>query len=117
MEVPRQPNGRLRFPDAFLHPNPESFTPSEPDPTIHIQCEKESLVLVEIRQYKVQLIDHVGQPLEDCTRIVGEDQIKRDKQSFNRLNIQRFIRECTFKEGYLNAPWLIKVNIINYSTT
>jgi bromodomain adjacent to zinc finger domain protein 1A len=102
VEVPRQPNGRLRFPDAFLHP-----TVSETDLTTG---ERENLVLVDVRQYKIQLIDHIGQPLEDCTRIVNDYQVRREKHSFTRLNIQSFIRECTFKESYVNAPWLIKVN-------
>jgi hypothetical protein len=105
-EVPRQPNGRLRFPDAFLHPTPQS----EIDPSTNIQtAERESLALVDVRQYKVQLIDNVGRPLEDCTRVVEDYQMRRENHSFTRLNVQSFIRECTFKESYVNAPWLIKV--------
>ncbi|RCH97679.1 hypothetical protein CU098_002438, partial [Rhizopus stolonifer] len=100
-QVPRQPNGRLRFPDAFLHPTPQ--------PPI-IQSENDNR-LVEERQYKVQLLNEVGQPLEDCRRIVLEHQLDRDKHSFNRFNVQSFIRECSCKEPYVNAPWLIKSSV------
>ncbi|KAI7898906.1 ATP-utilizing chromatin assembly and remodelling N-terminal-domain-containing protein [Cokeromyces recurvatus] len=93
-DVPRQPDGRLRFPDAFLHPEPKS-------PNIYNYKHK--------KQFEVQLIDEVGNLLEDCHRIIDEDQIyDREKHIYNRLNIQSFIRECCYQDTYMNAPWLIK---------
>ncbi|KAI8370192.1 hypothetical protein BD560DRAFT_119456 [Blakeslea trispora] len=103
--IPRQPNGRLRFPDAFLHPTPQSP---------HVQQESSEPAenhMVEERQYKVQLLNEVGQPLEDCRRIVLEHQLDRDRHVFNRMNVQSFIRECAYKEAYFNAPWLIKPSL------
>ncbi|KAI9475445.1 MAG: ATP-utilizing chromatin assembly and remodelling N-terminal-domain-containing protein [Benjaminiella poitrasii] len=93
-DVPRQPNGRLRFPDAFLHPEPKS-------PNISNYTPK--------KQIKVQLIDQLGNSLEDCQRVIKEEQIHpRDPRIYNRLNMQSFIRECCYKDSYMNAPWLIK---------
>lgn len=99
--VPRQANGRLRFPDAFLHPTPQSPSQSENESVVESEP--------EICQYKVQLIDEHHQPLENCTRIVDGRDIKRD--GFNKSNIQSFIRECCYKDNYVNAPWLIRANI------
>lgn len=108
-DVPRQPNGRLRFPDAFLHPAPEATTsiPSEQQQ----QPQKESTNPDHTTKYKVQLIDEAGQPLENCTRIVEGSEVKRERSVYNRLNVQSFIRECAYKDNYFNAPWLIKTAI------
>lgn len=105
--VPRQPNGRLRFPDAFLHPTPQSPTHSENDSNPDPQSDNDSFA--DLYQYKVQLIDEAGHPLENCTRIVEGNEIKREKYIYNRQNVQSFIRECSYRDNYINAPWLIKV--------
>ncbi|KAG2231014.1 ATP-utilizing chromatin assembly and remodelling N-terminal-domain-containing protein [Thamnidium elegans] len=105
--VPRQPNGRLRFPDAFLHPTPQSPSHSENDSMPDPQSDHDT----DTCQYKVQLIDESNQPLENCTRIVESTDIKREKNVFNRSNVQCFIRECSYKDNYINAPWLIKAAI------
>ncbi|KAL0075875.1 hypothetical protein J3Q64DRAFT_1648036, partial [Phycomyces blakesleeanus] len=82
----RQPNGRLRFPDAFLHPE----------------------------ESQIQLVNQDEEPIENFFRLVDSDEIKRDQRSFCRPVIQRFIRECTHKDSYLGAPWLIKPNVANH---
>lgn len=66
--------------------------------------------MMDANQYKVQLIDEAGQPLESCTRIVEGHDIRREKHTFNRRNVQHFIRECAYRDNYANAPWLIRVS-------
>ncbi|KAI8993270.1 ATP-utilizing chromatin assembly and remodelling N-terminal-domain-containing protein [Pilobolus umbonatus] len=96
----QRPNGRLRFPDAFLISTPSEETPVERDvDEIHIQ------------RYKIQLLDNQGQPLESYDRIVDGDIIKRDPIIFNRRNIQNLIRECCYKDQYIGAPWKIKSDV------
>jgi bromodomain adjacent to zinc finger domain protein 1A len=109
--IPRQPDGRLRFPDAFLHPTPQSPTTQSENGSVadDPHSDNEESIMDSSSQYKVQLIDEAGQPLEDCTRIVEGLDIKREKHTFNRPNVQSFIRECAYKDNYANAPWLIRV--------
>lgn len=118
--VPRQPNGRLRFPDAFLHPTPgqptddtttidTTTTTAQMDTAAPVNGEREEFV-TEYR-YKVQLMDEEGRPLEKLTRIVEGSTFVRDKRLFNRYNIQCFIRDCCYRENYVYAPWLIKVTL------
>lgn len=111
--VPRQPNGRLRFPDAFLHPTPEQQPASHPDttsvPTEHASTSQDREEFVTEYRYKVQLMDEEGRPLEKLTRIVEGSTFIRDRQLFNRYNIQCFIRDCCYRENYVYSPWLIKV--------
>ncbi|KAI8365402.1 uncharacterized protein BYT42DRAFT_618771 [Radiomyces spectabilis] len=112
-DMPRQPNGRLRFPDAFLHPTPETRTEAKRESSVEmddVPAEKDEVWFQPVR-YRVQLIDKYGQPLEDFARIVEAHEIKRDKRSFCRFLIQRFIRECALKDSYVGAPWLIKPNV------
>lgn len=117
--VPRQPNGRLRFPDAFLHPAPETTTSIPSEQQQQHQQQESNPVVVRVdhcemdnaTKYKVQLIDEAGQPLENCTRIVEGSEVKREKSVYNRLNVQSFIRECAYKDNYFNAPWLLKTAI------
>ncbi|CAO3618011.1 unnamed protein product [Mucor fragilis] len=110
--VPRQPNGRLRFPDAFLHPTPEQQPASHPDttsvPTEHASTSQDREEFVTEYRYKVQLMDEEGRPLEKLTRIVEGSTFIRDRQLFNRYNIQCFIRDCCYRENYVYSPWLIK---------
>ena len=37
---------------------------------------------------------------------------RRDKRVFNRHMIQRLIRECSKRDSYIGAPWLIKVDFL-----
>ncbi|KAI8977537.1 hypothetical protein BDF20DRAFT_821688 [Mycotypha africana] len=103
-DVPRQPNGRLRFPDAFLLPTPISPVVTERKNILN--KEKKS-----VNEYRIQLINDLGQPLENCTRIIEEQQIKRDSNVFTRSTIQNYIRECCYRDNYANAPWLIKPSV------
>ncbi|KAG1451798.1 hypothetical protein G6F56_007990 [Rhizopus delemar] len=84
-----RPNGRLRFPEAFVHPTYFSAG----------------------KTYKVQLIDEHGRSLENYIRTVGESSMRREKDMFTHRNVQFFIRECLYKDTYVGAPWLIKSNI------
>ncbi|KAI9322215.1 ATP-utilizing chromatin assembly and remodelling N-terminal-domain-containing protein [Dichotomocladium elegans] len=126
-DVPRQPNGRLRFPDAFLHPVPTSplatssrnnhlsqqtstqhrdmngYTASG----VHIIHDRPPATNLSLR-YRVQLINEYEEPIEECTRIVQFQEIRRDKRVFSRNIIQRLIRECAHKDSYIGAPWLVK---------
>ncbi|CEP18139.1 hypothetical protein [Parasitella parasitica] len=110
VNVPRQANGRLRFPDAFLLPTPQYLenTPSDAAPTNN---EREEFI-TEYR-YKVQLLDEDGRPLEKLTRIVEGPTFIRDGQLFNRYNVQCFIRDCCYRENYIFSPWLIKPSTAN----
>lgn len=106
--VPRQPNGRLRFPDAFLLPTPQQTTATTTYPeTVPTANDREEF-FTEYR-YKVQLMDEDGRPLEKLTRFVEGPTFIRDQQSFNRYNVQCFIRDCCYRENYVYSPWLIKV--------
>ncbi|KAG2225366.1 hypothetical protein INT45_005610 [Circinella minor] len=156
-DIPRQPNGRLRFPDAFLHPTPDTTTetttnsaatstttnnynynynsnsasqqeqskqtdmPVSESSSISIHSnEQQSVPQIfdpnftnpsQPLKYRVQLINEFGQPLEDLVRDVDADEIRRDKRVFNRHMIQRLIRECSKRDSYIGAPWLIKANV------
>lgn len=116
--VPRQPNGRLRFPDAFLHPTPQEQPASHSDtatmPSAHASISQEREEFVTEYRYKVQLMDEDGRPLEKLTRIVEGSTFIRDRQQFNRYNIQCFIRDCCYRENYVYSPWLIKVRMTLY---
>ncbi|KAI9020042.1 ATP-utilizing chromatin assembly and remodelling N-terminal-domain-containing protein [Phycomyces nitens] len=110
--IPRQPNGRLRFPDAFLHPA-ESFEAIDEDETM-IDDQSEPEHPIPSFQYKIQLVNQEEVPLENFFRLVDSNEIKRDQRSFCRPVIQRFIRECAHKDSYLGAPWLIKPNVAHH---
>lgn len=111
--VPRQPNGRLRFPDAFLHPTPQQQSASVPASNSispeHSDISQDREEFVTEYRYKVQLMDEDGRPLEKLTRIVEGSTFIRDRQLFNPYNIQCFIRDCCYRENYVYSPWLIKV--------
>ncbi|KAL9537836.1 hypothetical protein MBANPS3_011419 [Mucor bainieri] len=113
--VPRQPNGRLRFPDAFLHPTPQDQPTSHTDTASmsseHTSINQDREEFVTEYRYKVQLMDEDGRPLEKLTRIVEGSTFIRDKQQFNRYNLQCFIRDCCYRENYVYSPWLIKPTI------
>ncbi|KAI8883829.1 hypothetical protein K501DRAFT_218714 [Backusella circina FSU 941] len=105
--VPRQPNGRLRFPDAFLHPEPSPPSISEP---------KRPLLPESDNKYKVKLIDD-NEESGNTIKIVDMQDIERDHHVFNKSNIQRFIRECAQKDvSYIGGPWIVYPRIAtNYN--
>lgn len=107
-EMPRQPNGRLRFPDAFLHPTPvsSSSTSSSPPPTHvvpqqhpssydmnghsnaspatvppHPMNDRHVPFTIPLR-FRVQLINEYEMPIENCARIVQIQEIRYDYECF-----------------------------------
>ncbi|RUP16258.1 hypothetical protein BC936DRAFT_139538, partial [Jimgerdemannia flammicorona] len=59
-------------------------------------------------QYKVQLVDEDGEGIEDCIKVVRRGVLSRDRLAFSKNLMRKFIRECTTKDSYVGAPWLIK---------
>lgn len=84
--IPRQSNGRLRFPDAFLLPEEQPPPPEE--------------------LIRVQLVDSNGRPLEEYIRELAKSEIYRERTVLNRRNIKLFIQECC---SQTNAQWVLKV--------
>lgn len=101
-EIPRQPNGRLRFPDAFLHPAPvssSSASSSPPPPNVvpqqhpssydmnghtnvpsttlppHPMNDRHVPFTIPLR-FRVQLINEYEMPIENCARIVQIQEIR-----------------------------------------
>ncbi|KAI8146739.1 ATP-utilizing chromatin assembly and remodelling N-terminal-domain-containing protein [Fennellomyces sp. T-0311] len=124
-DIPRQPNGRLRFPDAFLHPTPATPVPQHQEPVVPSASDTPPIPTPDAAiprldppvnpsqplRYRIQLINEYGQPIEDIVRIVEQDEIRRDKRVFCRHMIQRLVRECAQRDSYIGAPWLIKPNV------
>lgn len=90
-DVPRQPNGRLRFPDAFLHPAPATFgsQPNQQDSNVP-KMENSAAISNDVTadslayqgfRYKVQLINEYEMPIEHCVRIVEFSEIRFDHQT------------------------------------
>jgi hypothetical protein len=59
--IPRQPNGRLRFPDAFLHP--------EPSPPI-VTEQKRQLPPEPNYAYRIRLLDDDNEEIGNSDRVV-----------------------------------------------
>jgi hypothetical protein len=90
--IPRQSNGRLRFPDAFL------------------VSEQQNMSRIPEQKIRIQLIDTHGRPIEEYIREVGKSEIYRERTVLNRRNIKLFIQESCSKDGTsLNSQWLLKV--------
>ncbi|CAO3651252.1 unnamed protein product [Cunninghamella blakesleeana] len=110
--VPRQANGRLRFPDAFLHPevetNPTSATNTAVEKKQPLPSEKYK------NRYSIQLIDSQGKKLEDIERVIDHHEISRDSTIFNMSNLQQLIRECATRDIYEGAPWILKENVAKH---
>jgi hypothetical protein len=98
--IKKETNGRLRFPDAFLHPEPTTTTATPDSSTTGPDHQY---------RYKVQLINSDGSPLEQGVRILEADELCRDPQWFNPTMLRRLVRECATRDGYIGAPWLLKV--------
>ncbi|KAI7869325.1 ATP-utilizing chromatin assembly and remodelling N-terminal-domain-containing protein [Spinellus fusiger] len=61
--------------------------------------------------YKVQLIDNHLEGIEDCVKLVGKTELKRDRLSYSKNLLKKFIRRCATKETYMGAPWMVKTEL------
>lgn len=99
----------LKFPDAFLLPEPKTEeTPPRPETLESYFKQEESSPPME--RYRVQLVDAEGDGIDECVKNVTKGDIRRDKFYFSKPLIKRLIRECMTKENYIGAPWLVKVS-------
>ncbi|KAI8373223.1 ATP-utilizing chromatin assembly and remodelling N-terminal-domain-containing protein [Radiomyces spectabilis] len=62
-------------------------------------------------RYRVQLIDEFSEGIEDCIKIVPKTELKRDRLAFSKNLLKKFIRECTTKDTYNGAPWVLKPEV------
>ncbi|KAF9581312.1 hypothetical protein BGW38_001714 [Lunasporangiospora selenospora] len=62
-------------------------------------------------QYYVQVLDELGNGIEDMKRVVDCNVLSRDRLAFNKNIIRKYVRECTNKENYLGAPWVVKPSL------
>ncbi|KAF7732000.1 hypothetical protein EC973_007105 [Apophysomyces ossiformis] len=58
-------------------------------------------------KYKVQLIDEFSEGIEDCIKTAEKSDLKRDRLAYSKNLLKKFIRECTTRDSYIGAPWLI----------
>ncbi|KAG2173015.1 hypothetical protein INT44_006988, partial [Umbelopsis vinacea] len=104
----------LKFPDAFLLPEPEAE--STPPPQTQ---SLESYFMAEEPEastdmFKVQLVDADGEGIDECIKCVHKGDIRRDRFYFSKPLIKRLIRECMTKENYVGAPWILKPSIAEH---
>ncbi|KAG0331019.1 hypothetical protein BG004_001863 [Podila humilis] len=59
-------------------------------------------------QYLVRVLDKGGKGIKGMERVVDCSLLSRDRLAFNKNIIRKYIRECTTKESYIGAPWLVK---------
>ncbi|KAI8086198.1 uncharacterized protein BX664DRAFT_335154 [Halteromyces radiatus] len=109
--VPRQANGRLRFPDAFLHPEPTSVDSTTNNNRITSSTQSKHSLDSNRFRYRVQLIDNEGAPLEKSVRILELSELSRDSHYFNHSVLQHLIRETASRDSYIGAPWLLKEHV------
>ncbi|KAG0367850.1 ATP-utilizing chromatin assembly and remodelling N-terminal-domain-containing protein [Gamsiella multidivaricata] len=62
-------------------------------------------------QYLVQVLDRRGDAIEDMQRVVDCSLLSRDRLAFNKNILRKYIRECSSKENYIGAPWLVKPSL------
>ncbi|KAF9325656.1 hypothetical protein BG006_010861 [Podila minutissima] len=62
-------------------------------------------------QYLVQVLDEQGKGIKTMERVVDCSLLSRDRLAFNKNIIRKYIRECTTKESYIGAPWLVKPSL------
>ncbi|KAI1318638.1 hypothetical protein EDD11_006139 [Mortierella claussenii] len=62
-------------------------------------------------QYLVQVLDQGGDLIEDMERVVDCSFLSRDRLAFNKNILRKYIRECSSKENYMGAPWIIKPSL------
>ncbi|KAH8547802.1 hypothetical protein BGW37DRAFT_524047 [Umbelopsis sp. PMI_123] len=104
----------LKFPDAFLLPEPEveSTPPPQTQSLESYFMEEESEASTEM--FNVQLVDADGEGIEECVKCVHKGDIRRDRFYFSKPLIKRLIRECMTKENYVGAPWILKPSIAEH---
>ncbi|KAF8961901.1 hypothetical protein BGZ46_001268 [Entomortierella lignicola] len=62
-------------------------------------------------QYLVQALDQKGNAIDKKEHIVDCSMISRDRLAFNKNILRKYIRECSTKENYIGAPWLVKSSL------
>ncbi|KAF9932980.1 hypothetical protein BGZ65_004260, partial [Modicella reniformis] len=62
-------------------------------------------------QYLVQVLDQKGIVIENMERVVDCSLLSRDRLAFNKNILRKYIRECSTKENYMGAPWLVKPSL------
>ncbi|KAF9955385.1 hypothetical protein BGZ70_010259 [Mortierella alpina] len=62
-------------------------------------------------QYLVQVLDEEGNGIEDMQRVVDCSSLSRDRLAFNKNILRKYIRECSTKDNYIGAPWLVKPSL------
>ncbi|KAF9927852.1 hypothetical protein FBU30_002815 [Linnemannia zychae] len=63
-------------------------------------------------QYLVKVIDKRGRFIEDMERIVDCSLLSRERLAFNKNILRKYIRECSSKESYIGAPWIVKPSLV-----
>ncbi|KAF9437302.1 hypothetical protein BGZ76_001308 [Entomortierella beljakovae] len=62
-------------------------------------------------QYLIQVVDQKAGKINNMERIVDCSLMSRDRLAFNKNILRKYIRECSTKENYIGAPWLIKPSL------
>ncbi|KAG0379361.1 hypothetical protein BGX24_000705 [Mortierella sp. AD032] len=63
-------------------------------------------------QYLVRVVDKRGRGIEDMERVVDCSQLSRERLAFNKNIIRKYVRECSSKESYIGAPWIVKPSLV-----
>ncbi|KAF9549729.1 hypothetical protein EC957_002793 [Mortierella hygrophila] len=62
-------------------------------------------------QYLVRVVDKRGRGIEDMERVVDCSLLSRERLAFNKNIIRKYVRECSAKENYIGAPWMVKTSL------
>ncbi|KAG0282898.1 hypothetical protein BGZ96_012730 [Linnemannia gamsii] len=62
-------------------------------------------------QYLVRVVDKRGRGIEDMERVVDCSLLSRERLAFNKNIIRKYVRECSAKESYIGAPWMVKSSL------
>ncbi|KAG9069324.1 hypothetical protein KI688_010224 [Linnemannia hyalina] len=65
----------------------------------------------ELGQYLVRVVDKRGRGIEDMERVVDCSLLSRERLAFNKNIIRKYVRECSAKENYIGAPWMVKTSL------
>ncbi|KAF9133138.1 hypothetical protein BGW39_010467 [Mortierella sp. 14UC] len=63
-------------------------------------------------QYLVRVVDKHGRGIEDMERVVDCSLLSRERLAFNKNIIRKYVRECSSKESYIGAPWIVKPSLV-----
>ncbi|KAG0271064.1 hypothetical protein BGZ95_001189 [Linnemannia exigua] len=63
-------------------------------------------------QYLVRVVDKRGRGIEDMERVVDCSLLSRERLAFNKNIIRKYVRECSSKESYIGAPWIVKPSLV-----